>query len=41
MCDVTSTDIHLYLLNCSCSDRLLKNGRLATEILVDAVKKLN
>lgn len=39
MFDVTSTDIHLYLSECSCHERLLKNGRSAVEVLVNAVKE--
>jgi len=36
---VTSTDIHLYLSNCFCSDDLVKNGEYLSQILADAVKK--
>ena len=39
MFEVTSTDIHLYLSNCSCNEKLLKNAQYTTELLVNAVEK--
>ena len=39
MFTVTSTDIHLQLLNCSCPEKLLKNGQVATKTIVGAVEK--
>jgi spermidine synthase len=39
MFDVTSTDIHLQLIDCSCNGKLLTDGKHVTEIIVDAVKK--
>ena len=39
MFDVTSTDIHLQLIDCSCNGKLLTDGKQVTEILADAVKK--
>jgi len=36
---VTSTDIHLYLSNCLCDEKLLKNAAYTTELLMSAVTK--
>jgi spermidine synthase len=39
MFNVTSTDFHLYFSECCCDEKLLKNGRSAVEVLVNAVKE--
>lgn len=41
MFHVTSTDIHLYMSECCCDERLLKDGGYATRTLVEAVKNAN
>lgn len=39
MFNVTSTDFHLYLSECCCDEKLLKDGRYVVKALVNAVKE--